>query len=592
MRKSFPILSFILIIIGSGACNDKPDSPKVVDRYNLEFSPENHLFPAKGGRVKFSILAEKNITTYSDGNLQNIEKQEAPYTVSVEGEGFSIDGFEIIAEKNEGEKRTGSVTVALNEISLTKSISLTQEAAEQEPAKREITNVKVLAIGNSFSADAVEQYLYELADANEDTILVGNMYIGSASLQLHHTNFINNSSGYSYRKVIKGAKTTTPNFKLIDAIKDEEWDYITLQQSSSNSGLYNTYFPYLEQLITLIKQHATNPGVEVLLHTTWAYAQNSTHSGFANYGKNQTTMFESIVDASKRAAEQAGIKKTIPSGTAIQNGRTSSLGDTFCRDGYHLELNYGRYTGSCTWYEVLFEKEVTGNSYIPSNITPFQAKVAQYAARYAVENPYGITSLVSLVDDTPTVSFDSKINISFASKPDHSRWNLLLGHTAGSIIENLEDIDGGITDVSIEVVERFGGVNSNGPTSTTTGMNMPSGATTKSFFGNREPFNSGTYPKSTIKFSSLNPAEPYSFEVFASRTNSNDNRETYYSFHGATNSDTTVYLNASNNTSKTVKALNIKPNEDGEITIEMGPGPNNNNSLGFFYITAMSIEAR
>lgn len=380
-------------------------------------------------------------------------------------------------------------------------------------------------------------------------------------------------------------------FNLIDAIKDEEWDYISLQQSSPNSGLYNTYFPYLEQLVTFVKQHATNPDMEVIFHTTWAYAQNSSHAGFASYGRDQINMYESILDASKRAAEQVGINKIIPAGTAIQNGRTSILGDTFCRDGYHLELNYGRYTASCSWYEVLFEKEIIGNSYIPSNITPFQAKIAQHAARYAVNNPYEITSLASFVDDTPTMPFDSKINISFASDPAHSQWNSLLGHTAGAIIENLRDIDGTITDVSVEIVERFGGVNANGPTSTTTGMNMPSGASTRSFFGNREFFSSGTYPKSTIKFSSLDPSEPYSFEVFASRTNSNDNKETYYSFSGVNELDTIIYLNASNNMTQTVKALNIKPNENGEIKIEMGPGPNNTNSNGFFYITAMSIEA-
>ena len=37
----------------------------------------------------------------------------------------------------------------------------------------------------------------------------------------------------------------------------------------------------------------------------------------------------------------------------IQNGRSTALGDTFNRDGYHLELTYGRYTAACTWFETL-----------------------------------------------------------------------------------------------------------------------------------------------------------------------------------------------------------------------------------------------
>ncbi|MDE6646879.1 MAG: DUF4886 domain-containing protein, partial [Prevotella sp.] len=37
--------------------------------------------------------------------------------------------------------------------------------------------IKVLAIGNSFSEDAVEQYLYELAAAQGDSLVIGNAYI-------------------------------------------------------------------------------------------------------------------------------------------------------------------------------------------------------------------------------------------------------------------------------------------------------------------------------------------------------------------------------------------------------------------------------
>ena len=38
--------------------------------------------------------------------------------------------------------------------------------------------VKILAIGNSFSQDAVEQYLHELAEAEGISTIIGNMYIG------------------------------------------------------------------------------------------------------------------------------------------------------------------------------------------------------------------------------------------------------------------------------------------------------------------------------------------------------------------------------------------------------------------------------
>lgn len=47
--------------------------------------------------------------------------------------------------------------------------------------------VKILAIGNSFSEDAVEQNLHELAAAGFTTV-IGNMYIPGCPLELHARN--------------------------------------------------------------------------------------------------------------------------------------------------------------------------------------------------------------------------------------------------------------------------------------------------------------------------------------------------------------------------------------------------------------------
>ena len=48
--------------------------------------------------------------------------------------------------------------------------------------------IKVLAIGNSFSEDAVEQYLYELAAAQGDSLVIGNAYIGGCSIDHQWSN--------------------------------------------------------------------------------------------------------------------------------------------------------------------------------------------------------------------------------------------------------------------------------------------------------------------------------------------------------------------------------------------------------------------
>ena len=70
--------------------------------------------------------------------------------------------------------------------------------------------IKLLAIGNSFSDDAIEHYLYDIAYAAGDTIIIGNMYIGGCSLERHYNNSINNSPNYSYRKIVDGVKQSRP----------------------------------------------------------------------------------------------------------------------------------------------------------------------------------------------------------------------------------------------------------------------------------------------------------------------------------------------------------------------------------------------
>lgn len=253
--------------------------------------------------------------------------------------------------------------------------------------------VKILAIGNSFSTDAAESYVDDLAKADGVQLIIANMYIGGCSLERHWKNAERDSAAYSYRKIINGDTTVIAKQKLSIAMQDEDWDYITFQQASTYSGLIESYFPYLTNLITYTKQFAKNPDVQYAFHQTWAYAASSKHKGFVNYNNNQQQMYEAIVSTVNAAVKQTGIDIVIPSGTAIQNGRTSFVGDYFCRDGYHLSLGVGRFTAACTWYEKLLKRPVIDNSFIPSGVTPEEAKVAKHAAHHAVKQPNRVTPM-------------------------------------------------------------------------------------------------------------------------------------------------------------------------------------------------------
>lgn len=253
--------------------------------------------------------------------------------------------------------------------------------------------VRILAIGNSFSQDAVEQYLHELAEAEGISTIIGNMFIGGCSLERHVKNARDNAPAYAYRKIgTDGKKREKGKMSLEAVLADEDWDYVSLQQASPFSGMYETYEASLPELIEYVKARLPKK-TKLMLHQTWAYASTSRHSGFKNYNCNQLTMYQAIADAVKKAAKANKIKIVIPSGTAIQNARTSFIGDHLNRDGYHLDVKIGRYTAACTWFERIFKHNVVGNPYAPEGLDEARKAVAQKAAHAAVKHPYKVTDL-------------------------------------------------------------------------------------------------------------------------------------------------------------------------------------------------------
>lgn len=453
---------------------------------------------------------------------------------------------------------------------------------------------RILAIGNSFSEDAIESYLYEMANAAGNEVIIGNLYIGGASLSLHAQNATNNTAAYDYRKIGQdGEKVSTPNTSIATALADEEWDFISFQQASPNSGQFNTYEASLPSLFNIAKAGAKNPNVKFVLHQTWAYEQNSTHDGFANYGRNQLAMYHAIVDAVNQAKNLVEIDRIVPVGTAIQNGRTSYIGDNFTRDGYHLDELIGKYTAASTWFEAIFGESVIGNLYKPNDLTPYQAKIAQHAAHAAILQPNAVTELVDFKSEGVSGNLTSPVFVSFGMSNPVDGWNGLLGgdnYQAGKSIPNLADKDGKGTGISLVLTEPFSGRNEAGEATTSTDMEIPSEISRYSYYGNfRGVWEGKEIRQGSFKLTGLNKDKKYNFCFFGSRGGVGDNRETAYIVKGE--NQVTAYLNTSSNKDKTACVNDIQPNANGEITITVTAGPNNNNGSGFFYINAMQISA-
>lgn len=209
--------------------------------------------------------------------------------------------------------------------------------------------MKILSIGNSFSEDAHGYLCDTFKSVGEDTYVV-NACVPGCSLQMHWDYLENNTPVYMLQE---NGVTTKTEVVFKDIITAQKWDVITIQQVSHFSGKYETYQPFLENLYRELK--ALCPDAKYYIHKTWAYESDFVSPNFENYNSDQKYMYECVTDANNKAAQSIDAD-IIPAGDVIQYLRENKKefdykngGLTFNRDGFHLTLDYGRYTATLTW---------------------------------------------------------------------------------------------------------------------------------------------------------------------------------------------------------------------------------------------------
>ena len=277
----------------------------------------------------------------------------------------------------------------------------TQDEPVQQPNWEEDGVLRILTIGNSFSDDTM-QYVYQIAKAlGIEKIELGNLYIGGCTLDTHAKNARGDLPAYEYRQNKDGEWKTTANYKMSNAITSKDWDFISLQQASGSSGISSTYAE-LDYMIGYVKDLC--PTARLVWNMTWAYQQNTTHEEFSKYDSDQMTMYEGILaTVNEVVASSENISLIIPNGTAIQNARTSYVGDTLTRDGFHLSLEFGRYIAGLTMVYTLTGISPENISYSPAGVDENMRTIAVEAAINAVASPFSVTA--STHTTAPSIDF-------------------------------------------------------------------------------------------------------------------------------------------------------------------------------------------
>ncbi|MBQ3549398.1 MAG: DUF4886 domain-containing protein [Clostridia bacterium] len=252
-------------------------------------------------------------------------------------------------------------------------------------------SIKVLAIGNSFSIDGMEYLWNVLHDAGYEEIVLGNLYIGGCSVGKHWKNIQSGEAAYVYLKNTYGEWLKIPDTPISFAITDHDWDIVTLQQNSGSSGKASTYGD-IDNVFQYIKNQ--QPDAKIFWHMTWAYQQDTPSTAFANYDSNQLTMYNAITSAvEEKIVGNSYVDGIIPSGTAIQNVRTSYVGDIMTRDGNHLSYSHGRYTAAMTWFAALTGGDPDAITWVPTKYPELanDLPVIRQSVKDAIKTPLSYT---------------------------------------------------------------------------------------------------------------------------------------------------------------------------------------------------------
>ena len=218
----------------------------------------------------------------------------------------------------------------------------------------------------------------KIAEAGGFELTTVNLFIGGCSLERHCSNIGMNDEEHSYAKSVN----TVPDgrISLDAALAEDKYDIVSIQQASHYSGLWETYVPYLEQLVSHVRKF--QPTAKIAVHQTWAYEVDSTHSCFVNYEKNRFLMHAMLNECYERAAKIIGADYFVRCGDLIATLRDSwrfdpeKFGSRLTRDGFHMSYDYGRYAIGLLWCATLGMQNVEENSFRPPMLGLSEEKLA------------------------------------------------------------------------------------------------------------------------------------------------------------------------------------------------------------------------
>ncbi len=276
-------------------------------------------------------------------------------------------------------------------------------------AAEPVRELKILTIGNSF-AWSVFKSLRSIVEADPSckvTIVAANM--GGCSFERH------------WKYYQEGRKPYAGKYSLKEMIRQDKWDIVTIQQVSQFSWRPETYQPYADNIVRLVRENA--PQAEIVVQQTWSYHANDPRLTAKVWKIDQDMMYDKLTAGYTSLAQKYDCR-IIPSGYAVQLyrkavgkeklqgpdpakfaglkegenpvnpdvvgnftwGKDRKTGKTvFRKDPIHLNFR-GEYLQGLVWYGFLFGKDPEKSACVPAGISREEAALLKRCAASAVRD--------------------------------------------------------------------------------------------------------------------------------------------------------------------------------------------------------------
>jgi fibronectin type 3 domain-containing protein len=361
-----------------------------------------------------------------------------------------IDAEEATSEQEAEEPEEDANQTVTQEITIQDITGNTSKPIATQSTKVSANKtLRILAIGNSFTRDTM-RYVAQIAHSAGYNVTVGVLQKSSLSLKKHWDYIDNDLPQYTYSKFSKDSNyemVSQDNVAPSEAFADEEWNLVFLQQTSYLNGdpssiLDDNGVSYITQITNRVRESVSNPDVSFAWLMGWAYANDYQGAAFARYNNDQLTMYDAIANTTQNTVWASGdLDIIIPVGTAIQNARSSYVGDNLNRDGKHLSFGMGRYLAGLTVASSI-GINISKVTYFPTGsqtVSRLHKAMLVQAAKSAVKYPFTQTQSTHTAQPAQTTPNIKKITNS--SSGVTIQWKSCTGASYYSVYRKTGDND-------------------------------------------------------------------------------------------------------------------------------------------------------